>query len=102
MYRPQSKGFLPSPELHHQNSKPRQRIRATADNNSYYGFLISNTATANVLTANTANDNTLSGYADYTGTGNTGGGTANYYSTDECSGNGGGGSTPSGLCTPHS
>jgi parallel beta-helix repeat protein len=55
----------------------------------------------NVLAGNAADRNGQHGYYDDpTGSGTKG--TANFYFGDDCSGNGLGGSNPTGLCTPQS
>jgi parallel beta-helix repeat protein len=73
----------------------------TADSNYHSGFRLGPLAVDNTLSGNIANNNNQYGYWDYT-TGSGTGGTANFYTGDECSGNGAGGSSPSGLGTPQS
>lgn len=68
----------------------------TANNNSYDGFFLWG-ASNNTFTGNTANSDSEFGYYDYT-TGSGTAGTANLYSSNECSDNGVGCSSPSGLC----
>jgi parallel beta-helix repeat protein len=70
----------------------------TADSNGHSGFHLHGSF-YNTLTWNTANNNNHYGYNDSSrGSGTAG--TANRYPLDECSGNGSGGSSPSGLCLP--
>jgi parallel beta-helix repeat protein len=72
----------------------------TATNSNVYGFFLTRSF-YNTLSANRANNNGYFGYSDFT-TGSATAGTANTYSGDECTGNGSGGSSPSGLCIPQS
>jgi len=72
----------------------------TASSNGVDGFYLYGSSN-NTLTGNTANNNLDYGYYDSsTGTGTAG--TANLYTGDVCSGNGVGGSSPSGLGSPQS
>jgi|GEM_PF-2796137 parallel beta-helix repeat protein len=67
-----------------------------AARSNLYGFYLWD-ASGNTLAWNRADYNLYYGYTDNT-TGSGTAGTANLYSSDECSLNGDGGSTPSGLC----
>lgn len=72
----------------------------TANNNTRDGFRLYGSS-GNTLSGNTADNNTQYGYYDgSTGSGTAG--TADFYSGNECSGNGAGGSSPSGLGSPQS
>jgi parallel beta-helix repeat protein len=73
----------------------------TASGNHYDGFYLLGSSNSNKLTTNTANSNSHYGYDD-TSTGSGTRWTANSYLDDECSGNGAGGSSPSGLGFPQS
>ncbi len=71
----------------------------TANKNADSGFYVDSSSNANTLSLNTANSNAKYGYYDLsTGSGTKG--TANFYASDTCRGNGVGGSTPIGLGTP--
>jgi len=70
-----------------------------ANYNVQNGFSLNTFSNSNTLTKNSANKNGFYGYRDdSTGSGTLG--TANSYSSDTCSGNGFGGSSPSGLGSP--
>jgi parallel beta-helix repeat protein len=82
----------------------------SSDNNTFMGntangngegFGLSSDVSGNTLSGNVANSNAEYGYID-TSTGSGTAGTANFYSGDECNGNGHGGSSPSGLGSPQS
>jgi parallel beta-helix repeat protein len=74
----------------------------TARHNGGDGFFLSDTSINNSLKDNKANNNLSFGYADDSflndGTGTAG--TENIYIGNKCSGNGAGGSSPTGLCKP--
>jgi parallel beta-helix repeat protein len=72
-----------------------------ADSSTNHGFLFNPGNVNNRIVGNTADKDNGYGYNDYT-TGSGTLGTANMYSNDECSGNGSGGSSPAGLCSPQS
>ncbi len=76
---------------------------ASSNQNGFYlnNYAFSNRTTDNILSGNSAEDNTSYGYYDLSSGSGTGG-TANLYTGDECSGNGVGGSYPSGLGSPQS
>jgi len=80
------------------NSSDNSLNNNTANGNSY-GFDLTGSI-SNTLSGNTAKGNGAYGYADDSGSGPAG--TGNAYTGDICSGNGVGGSRPSGLCTPQS
>lgn len=63
-----------------------------ANSNNHYGFYLFSSSKGNSLTTNTADSNGAFGYSDNS-VGSGTGGTANYYSGDECSNNGVGDST---------
>ena len=80
------------------NSSSNTLTSDTADSNLYDGFYLWNSS-SNTLTSNTADSNTQYGDVDLSSGSGTEA-TANFYTGDFCSGNGLGGSSPSGLCLP--
>jgi parallel beta-helix repeat protein len=70
----------------------------TANSNRRDGILLDVTSNNNILGINTANLNGEFGYRDDSSGSGTAG-TANTYITNKCSGNGSGGSSPTGLCS---
>lgn len=80
------------------NSSNNTLSENTANSNTYSGFGLSGSF-GNALSGNTADKNTNYGYDDTSSAGSGTAGTTNSYSGDECSGDGIGGSSPSGLCT---